>query len=235
MSEAKASVAVLVPAAGRGMRLGGARKQFRQLGDAPLLVQTLRVFEAHPDVDHLVVAGPPGEAAALEATLRAAGLEKLAGVVRGGATRQASVAAALAAAPPEVGVVLVHDAVRPFVRAGHIAAVVAAVREQGAAALAVPMTDTVRRADNGRFGPTVPRAGLFRMQTPQGFRRDLLAHAHAEARRHGRRATDDVDLVQLAGHPVALVEGEAGNFKITTPADWALARLVWAARAAGDL
>lgn len=189
-------VAVLVPAAGRGTRLGGVRKQFRRLGDAPVLVQTLRAFDRHPDVQHLVVAAPPGEARATGDELHDAGLRKLTAVVPGGSSRQASVAHALRAVPSSVAVVLVHDAVRPFLAPGRIAAVVAAVRAQGAAALAVPVADTLRAADaDGRFGATVPREGLYRMQTPQGFRRAWLEAAHATAdgpprhRRRGPRAS----------------------------------------------
>ena len=110
-------VAVLIPAAGEGTRLGGRRKQFRRLGGEPLLVQTLRVFERHPEVDHLLVAAPNEAIEALEAELRRVGLTKLTAVVAGGATRQESVRAALAAVPEGVDVVLVHDAVRPFVEA----------------------------------------------------------------------------------------------------------------------
>jgi 2-C-methyl-D-erythritol 4-phosphate cytidylyltransferase len=223
-----AGVAVLVPAAGQGLRLGGSTpKQFRQLGGQPLLVQTLLRFEHHPAVDHLVVAAPAAELASLRDVLPAAGLTKLAAIVAGGATRQDSVGAALAAAPEGAGIVLVHDAVRPFITAESISAVIAAVWADGAAALALPMTDTVRRGVEGRFGETVPRAGLYRMQTPQGFRRDWFTAAHAAAVRRGFQATDDVDLVQHLGHSVRIVPGSPRNVKITTPDDWDLARLLW--------
>ncbi len=219
-------VAVLVPAAGRGTRLGGVRKQFRRLGDAPVLVQTLRAFDRHPDVQHLVVAAPPGEARATGDELHDAGLRKLTAVVPGGSSRQASVAHALRAVPSSVAVVLVHDAVRPFLAPGRIAAVVAAVRAQGAAALAVPVADTLRAADaDGRFGATVPREGLYRMQTPQGFRRAWLEAAHATA--DGPPATDDVALVQACGHAVHLVPGDPRNVKLTTSGDWAQAQRLW--------
>ena len=226
----RSEVAALVPAAGRGTRLGGKRKQFRALGGAALLVQTLRAFERHPFVDALVVAVPTERVEETTIGLRAEGLAKLAAVVPGGATRQASVEAALQAAPPEAGVVLVHDAVRPFVPARCITAVIEAAREKGAAALALPVADTVRRGADGVFGEAVPRAGLYRMQTPQGFRRDWLGSAHAEAASSAGRpaATDDVALVQRLGHPVQIVEGDPRNLKITTPADWALAQQWWA-------
>lgn len=221
-------VAVLVPAAGAGRRLGGAPKQFRLLGSKSLLVQTLDVFESHPDVGALVVAAPASEVERLEETLRAEGLIKLADVVVGGATRQASVEAALAVVPATVEIVLVHDAVRPFVEHEQVRAVIRTVRAHGAAALAVPVADTLRQGTKGgTFGETVPRRGLYQMQTPQGFRRAWLQEAYEAARRDGLTATDDVELVQRLGHAVQIVSGSARNFKITTPADWVLAEALW--------
>ena len=221
-------VAVVIPAAGVGRRMGGApaapRKQFRTLGGAPVLVRTLEVFERHPDVHALVVAGPVGEAEELSAELRAYGLTKLHAVVEGGATRQESVGRGLDALPADAEIVLVHDAVRPFLPADRLRAVIDAAREHGAAALAVPMADTVRRGD-AAFGETVPRDGLWRMQTPQAFRVGLLREAHA---RFGDvSGTDEVELVQRLGRAVRVVEGSALTFKITTPADWALAEALW--------
>lgn len=220
-------VAVLVPAAGQGTRLGGPRKQFRSLGGEPLLIHTLRVFEEHPLIDSLLVAAPQEAIAPLETELHEAGLTKLVAVVSGGATRQASVRAALHAAPADVGYVLVHDAVRPFVKSRHITAVVTAVRRDGAASLAIPVADTLRRAVGSQFGETVPRESLYRMQTPQAFRRDWFEAAHEQAERRGFLATDDVDLVQRIGKSVQIVEGAPENIKITTPADWELAQVLW--------
>lgn len=223
-----AKVAVLVPTAGRGARMGGRRKQYRRLGEHPLFVQTLRIFDRHPAIDEIVVAAPPEAQDELIEMLQEARLQKVQAVVEGGAARQASVRAALQAISDDIGLVLVHDAVRPFVRAEDVQAVVATAREAGAAALAVPVSDTVRRsADEGkRFGETVPREELYRMQTPQGFRRTWLEAAH-EAARGDASATDDVELVQRVDYPVRIVSGDARNFKITTPGDWELAQLLW--------
>ena len=221
---------MLVPAAGAGTRLGGQRKQFRLLGGKPLLVQTLRVFDRHPLVDHLVVAAPASAPDELEALLAAEAFSRPCTVVPGGETRQASVGAALAAVPAGTGVVLVHDAVRPFVPEADVTAVVEAVRAHGAAALAVPVSDTLRGGEAGWFGATVPREGLYRMQTPQGFRRDWFEAAHRAARAEARQATDDVDLVRAIGHPVRIVEATGLNLKVTTAADWELARTLWRLR-----
>lgn len=227
MKPSDGAVAALIPAAGSGTRLGGERKQDRLLGDAPLLVQTLRRFDVHPAVDELVVAAPADEAEAFAARLGAYAFQKPLTVVEGGTSRRASVHNALGAVSPRVGFVLVHDAVRPFVSDALITAVLDATRRYGAALPALPVADTVRRAADGVFGETVPRDGLYLVQTPQGFRRDWLEAAHALSLPDAE-ATDDAVLVQQAGHAVRAVAGETRNFKITTPEDWALARLLWA-------
>lgn len=220
-------VAVLVPAAGRGVRMGGTRKQFRELGGSPILHQTLSLFESHLRVDAIVVAVPRGEVTSVRDELRRAGISKLLEVVAGGASRQDSVGSALAALPSTTEIVLVHDAVRPFLAADRITAVIDAVLDFGAAALAVSLSDTLREGSGGSFGSTVPRSGLYRMQTPQGFRRDWFDDAHRTALRDGYQETDDVALVQRIGHDVRIVEGTSTNIKITTPADWELARALW--------
>ena len=221
------SVAVLVPAAGEGHRLGGTRKQFRMLGDRPLLVQVLLLFEQHPSIGHLAVAVPTDQVQAASDRLRAEGLSTLTAVVSGGEHRQASVRHALRAVPDPVDTVLVHDAARPFVSATQIEAVVQAVRTKGAAALAIPVADTLRHGNNDLLGDTVSRENLYRMQTPQGFRRSWLEEAHRRATADGVVTTDDVELVQRMGHAVQLVSGARRNFKITTPADWKLAQQLW--------
>jgi 2-C-methyl-D-erythritol 4-phosphate cytidylyltransferase len=223
--------AAILPAAGAGTRMGGMPKQLRPLGDAPVLVQSARAVLRHPAVRALVVAAPPGEGEAVGAMLAAFGVgEGLdVRVVAGGATRQASVAAALGAVPEGVGLVLVHDAARPFLPGKRLAAVLAAAEAHGAAALAVPAADTLRRADDGAFGETVPREGLWRMQTPQAARIDLLRRALDAAARDGFEGTDEVALLQRIGVAVRLVEGDARNGKLTEPSDWALAEALWPA------
>jgi 2-C-methyl-D-erythritol 4-phosphate cytidylyltransferase len=216
-------VALIVPAGGSGSRLGSVRKQFRELAGEPVIVRTLHRFDRHEGIDAIYLAAPADRAGDLGEELERFGLRKIAAVVPGGATRQKSVAAALAAIPGALGIVLVHDAVRPFVSAEEISAVISAVRRFGAAATAIPVADTLRRVDGGLFGATVARDQLYRMQTPQGFRIDWLREALAEAEKAGLDLTDDVALVQRMGRRVHLVEGNPRNFKITTPADWALA------------
>lgn len=220
-------VAVLVPAAGRGRRLGGTPKQFRRLGDRSLLVQVLLLFEQHPLIGHLIVAVPEDQVQAVSDRLQAEGLSALTAVVSGGEHRQGSVRHALRAVPDSVEVVLVHDAARPFVSAAQVKEVVQTTGAEGAAALALPVADTLRRGDDDCFGTTVSRENLYRMQTPQGFRRSWLEEAHRVAAADGVVATDDVGLVRRTSRPVQLVVGSRRNFKITTPADWTLARQLW--------
>jgi len=203
--------------------MGGAPKQYRQLGDAPVLVQSLRAFDLHPDVGALVVVVP---AESVEETTRQLAAYKLvAEVIAGGETRQASVGNGLVALPAAIKWVLVHDAVRPFVSSRLISEVIAAAKASGAAAPAVPVADTLRRAEGRTFGETVPREHLWAMQTPQAARRDLLEIAYARA--GDAHATDEVGLLQRAGVEVALVEGDTRNIKLTRAEDWETALAVW--------
>lgn len=226
-------VGVVLPAGGSGTRMGGApgtpAKQFRELGGAPVLVQTLRAFADHPAIAVAVVVVPAGEEGAVADQLAAFETEAI--VAAGGPTRQASVANGVRALPADVDLVLVHDAVRPFVSADVISRVVEAARQSGAAAAAVPVADTLRHGGSGPlFGETVPREGLWAMQTPQAARRDWLVRATANAA--GFVATDEVGLLQHAGHSVRIVEGDSRNVKLTRPSDWDLAEALWARAAA---
>ncbi|MFN3595641.1 MAG: 2-C-methyl-D-erythritol 4-phosphate cytidylyltransferase [Rubricoccaceae bacterium] len=225
-------MAVVIPAGGAGVRMGGPRKQFRLLGGLPVLVHALRACAGAAAVGWRVVAVPEDGVASAEDLLGRHGLADVR-VVAGGPTRQASVARALAAVPGEAAFVLVHDAVRPFLSPDVLARVLAAVREVGAAAPAVPVADTLRSLGRDRrLGATHDRDALVAMQTPQGARADWLRDAYARAERSGLGGTDDVALLQAAGYPVAAVEGDARLFKLTRPEDFALAEAllpVWGA------
>ncbi len=220
-------VAVVIPAAGQGTRMGTETpKQWLDLGGAPVLVRTLEALAAHPAVGCVVLAVSPDPDAVRDVWrhLQAAPPELSLRVVTGGATRRASVEAALDALPSSARVVLVHDAVRPFVPLRLLDEVIAAVRAHGAAVPAVPVADTLRRADGGTFGETVDREGVYAVQTPQGFDVDLLRRAFAAL---PDATTDDAALVAALGAPVRLVPGDRRNLKLTTPDDLALARALW--------
>lgn len=218
-------IGVLIPAAGRGERAGeGELKQFRPIGGIPMLLRAVRPFTQHPRVRQVVVAVPPRDASAPPPWLACLTGGRLV-VVAGGATRAASVGAALRALDRECRIVLVHDAARPFVPRETIDAVIqTAAAGQGALA-ALRVTDTLKRGDpNGRVLQTMDRSELWRAQTPQGFPRDVLEAAYRQiADGSNETATDDAELVERAGFPVILVPDSSANIKITTPDDFRLA------------
>ena len=214
------TVGVVVPAAGAGTRLGpGAPKALRSLAGEPLLVHAVRRLRACPSIGPIVVAAPPAEVEQVQSMLPDVV------VVAGGAERQDSVAAALAALPPEVDLVLVHDAARAFVPVEVVAAVVAAL-ENGAPAVVpvLAVADTIKQVDvDGRVVRTVPRDDLRSVQTPQGFRRAVLEAAHRSV---VGPVTDDAGLVEAAGVTVQTVPGSPLAFKVTTAFDLLLAEAV---------
>ncbi len=208
--------AALIVAAGRGHRFGGSiPKQYRQLAGAAVLRRTLLAFLAHPRIGAVRVVIHPDDAALFaDAT---AGLE-IAAPVPGGATRQDSVRRGLEAlAPLAPATVLIHDAVRPFVAAATIDAVLEQLDRTPGAIAALPVVDTLKRGAGGLVVATVDRGDLWRAQTPQGFRFAALLSAHRAAA--GLDLTDDAQLAERAGMAVALVTGSEAAFKITTEPD----------------
>ncbi len=233
-------VSVIIPAAGLGTRMAAApakgresapSKQFTELGGTPILVHTLRRFAKSPEVTEILVALRKAEIAAFRARLEKEAPEIVATktvLLEGGEHRQQSVANALAAVSASAdGIVLVHDAVRPFVTEEMIHEVIAAANKYGAAIAGVPAVDTVkqveRTADGALIRATIPRERIVMAQTPQGFRYSVLKRAFDEATADGFVGTDEASLVERSGHPVAVVMGSARNIKITTPADLELA------------
>ena len=216
----RGDVAVLVPAAGAGVRLGpGGPKALRLLAGESLLVHAVRRVAAAASVRLIVVAAPPGEVEAVRQLLAPVAPVT---VVAGGAERQQSVAAALAVVPAEVGIVLVHDAARALTPATLVEQVAAAVRSGLPAVIPVlPVVDTIKEVGPGEVVlGTIDRSALRSVQTPQGFRRDVLAAAHgAGLDPH----TDDAGMVEKAGVPVTCVPGSELAMKITRPLDLILA------------
>ncbi len=214
----------VVVAAGAGTRLPGPlRKPFLPLGDQLMVERALAAFTACDRVTTVVVAVAGEDVERARARLRPApGGGKVAAVVPGGATRRASVAAALAALS-DSGWVVVHDGARPFVSPALIARVLDAAQATGAATAALPVTDTLKSVDGDRVHRTVDRGGLYAVQTPQAFRADLLREAHRRVPADDA-VTDDAELVERIGGAVAVVAGDPANVKITTPEEYALAR-----------
>ena len=227
--------AAVVPAAGRGERLGpGAPKALRELGGVPILVHAVRALARARSVDVVVVAAPPEELDAVRALLVDQQIDAEVDVVAGGHTRQASVARAVASLAADVDVVLVHDAARPLVPVELVDAVAAAVRSGAEAVIPVlPVADTIKQVAQDAVVATLDRSILRAVQTPQGFRRSVLAAAHAAD--NGGAATDDAGLVEAMGIPVHVVEGSAEAFKVTRPIDLMLAEALLAHRRAAGV
>lgn len=226
-------VAALVPAAGRGARMGSTvPKQFMLLGGLPLLVHSLRVLQASPVVSEIILAVPDSDRQSCQSDIVARyKLTKVSQVVAGGAQRQDSVRHALQAAGDDLDVALVHDAVRPFLTEEMIERVVARARELGGAIVAIPMRDTVKVASEDMIiQRTVDRERLWLAQTPQAFRAGLLREAHEKAYAEGVHATDDALLLERYGHTVAIVEGRGDNIKVTRQEDLPIAEAIVAAR-----
>jgi 2-C-methyl-D-erythritol 4-phosphate cytidylyltransferase len=234
-------VVVIIPAAGLGTRMlpasdakskkPSASKQFSELGGTPILIHTLRKFALSPEISEIYVALRANEIAGFRTRLENDGgnlSKKKVELVEGGEHRQQSVAhaiAAVSAAPDDI--VLVHDAVRPFVTEDIIHDVIKAVRKYGAAIAGMPAMDTIKQVERISEGAiitaTIPRERVVMAQTPQGFRYSVLKKAFDEATADGFLGTDEASLVERSGHQVAVVMGSPRNIKITTPADMELA------------
>jgi 2-C-methyl-D-erythritol 4-phosphate cytidylyltransferase len=234
-------VVVIIPAAGLGTRMtsapgakskkAGATKQFAELGGTPILMRTLRKFVASPEVSEIYIALRANEIDGFRARLEKEAkdiLQKKIHLVEGGEHRQDSVANALnSVSGNDDDIVLVHDAVRPFVTEEIIHDVIRAAEKYGAAIAGLPAVDTVkqveRTSDGALVTATLPRERVVMAQTPQGFRYDVLKKAFDEAAADGFVGTDEASLVERSGHGVAVVMGSPRNIKITAPADMELA------------
>jgi 2-C-methyl-D-erythritol 4-phosphate cytidylyltransferase len=234
--------AVVIPAAGRGVRLGpGAPKALRALNGTPMLIHAIRAMAASRAVSLVVVVAPPDGAAEVKTLLDDHALPERTDfvVVPGGQSRQESVRAGLDVLPPGIDIVLVHDAARPLVPVDTVDGVIRAVREGAPAVVpALPLADTVKQvepaATPGEAEPVVAtpeRARLRAVQTPQGFDRATLVRAHESVTDN---VTDDASMVEQLGLPVVVVPGHEEAFKVTRPLDLVLAEAVLARRRAND-
>jgi len=234
-------VVAIIPAAGLGTRMASApstkgkklaaTKQFTELGGTPILVHALRKFVASPEVSEIYIALRGNEIEGFRLRLEKDAkdiLRKTIHLVEGGEHRQHSVANAMnSVSAADDDIVLVHDAVRPFVTEEIIHDVIRAAQKYGAAIAGLPAVDTVkqveRTSDGALITATFPRERVVMAQTPQGFRYDVLKKAFDEAAADGFVGTDEASLVERSGHAVAVVMGSARNIKITAPADMELA------------
>jgi len=213
------SVLVIIPAAGSGSRFGGPiPKQFQQLGGRPIVQRVVERFVRSGLADRIIVA----VAEPLLDVVRQQARDRVQ-FVAGGETRQQSVTNALAAAGGEFEIVAVHDAVRPFFRIETFRTLLDLAREHGAALPAVPLTDTIHTARDGRLAATVDRSNLVAAQTPQCFRMEILHDILKRAEQERFDATDEAGLAARYGYDVRVVAGDPHNIKITHPEDLALA------------
>lgn len=218
--------AVVIPAAGAGKRFGGAvKKPFAQIDSRPVFIRTIELFVNRADVCQVILTVSPDDYEVVKDKYAANLMFMNIKLVKGGAERFESVRLGCEALAEEAEFVAVHDAVRPCLLDSWIDAVFEKAAQTGAAILAAPVAATLKRGVNGVISETVSRAALWEAQTPQVFRKDLLLRAYAEA--PGELApTDDAQLVERLGAPVALVEADRRNIKITTRGDMTLAAAI---------
>jgi 2-C-methyl-D-erythritol 4-phosphate cytidylyltransferase/2-C-methyl-D-erythritol 2,4-cyclodiphosphate synthase len=216
-------VVAIIVAAGGGKRMGGnLPKQFLPLAGRPLLDRSLSAFTGSPRIDGIVLALPPSLSNEVKESYQQ--VAKVIAVVDGGAERQDSVRNALTVVPEEAEIILVHDAVRPFVSQDLLDRCVKLAQEHGAVVPVVPVRDTVKQWNRAeKTLSTRDRSELMLAQTPQGFRAGILRDAYGRAGEEGRKGTDDASLVEGAGYPVIPLPGEEANVKITIPEDLRIA------------
>ncbi len=218
----------VVPAAGSSTRMGK-DKLLLPLGEQPVLLHTLRALDACPYITEIVVVTREELIVPIGQLCRDAALEKVRKVIVGGATRSHSVLAGLGELSPDAELAAIHDGARPLVSQAVLEAVIRRASECGAAAPAVPVKDTIKRARDGLVTATLDRAELRAVQTPQVFQVDLIKTALQKALEDGAELTDDCAAVERLGIGVALTEGDYCNLKLTTPEDLAVAEalLAW--------
>jgi 2-C-methyl-D-erythritol 4-phosphate cytidylyltransferase len=234
-------IVAILPAAGLGTRMGAeSPKQFRLLDGLPVVIFTLRRLAACPSISEFLIATRAEEVETLGMRVAEERLGRPVRVIRGGDTRQQSVANALAETSPDAELVLVHDAVRPLATREQVERVIAEARTRRAAILGIPAMDTVKEVrrtslpgDVALITATVPRERIVLAQTPQVFHAALLREAFARAAAEGASASDEAGLVERLGHDVYVVLGSERNLKITRPGDLDVAEFYLAQERAG--
>jgi 2-C-methyl-D-erythritol 4-phosphate cytidylyltransferase len=221
---------VLIPAAGMGRRMGSSlNKQYLDLGGRPILAHTLSLFDRHPLVEHIYPIVPPDEIDyCRQQIVHPYGFTKVRRLIPGGAKRQDSVRNGLQALAEDglnqaARVVLVHDGARPLFNPGLLEELIRVVIAQGACVVGVPAKDTIKEVDAGMISRTPERQRLWQAQTPQGFLYRIFREAFRQADAAGFSGTDDASLLERIGQPVAMLQGDYRNIKVTTPEDLVLA------------
>ena len=230
MTERKLNT-VIIPAAGIGARMNADRaKQMLELDGVPVLVHTLKRFQQCDAVDQIILVLQPNLTSDVLGLISRYNLTKVARVVAGGAERQDSVYRGLQVVKEEnAGIIVVHDAVRPFVKPEEIRAVIERAESAGAALMALAATDTIKQVKSGRVQRTLDRRRIYYAQTPQAFRFSVIREAFERAYTDGFMGTDESQLVERLGQRVSVVEGSPLNIKITRPFDLRLAESIQSA------
>jgi 2-C-methyl-D-erythritol 4-phosphate cytidylyltransferase len=219
----------IIVAAGQGRRMNDpVRKQYHTLSGLPVVVHTLRVFDACSDIDEIIFCVPARDIDyCRDELISPANLNRPVAVVAGGPTRQESVFNGLQAIDANNGIAVIHDGVRPFVSADQITACLQGAAKHGACILGIPAFDTLKHVNEDHIIlETVKRDTVWMAQTPQAFRYDLIAKAHQHARQHNLRATDDASLLEHIGVSAKIIPGSRLNLKITDQDDLKLARIL---------
>ena len=222
--------AAIIVAAGRSTRMGGIDKVLTPLGELPVLVHTLYAFQDCPEISEIIVVTREELLVEVGRLCRIYGLDKVSKVIIGGTARIRSVQAGLQEAGESCALLAVHDAARPLVTQQVIRETLEAARRTGAAAPAIPLTDTVKRVRGDLAVETVDREELRRVQTPQIFDADLIRAAVQKAVESGEEPTDECAAVERLGMKVTLTRGSRENLKLTTPLDLVLAQAILEAR-----
>ncbi|GAA0323092.1 2-C-methyl-D-erythritol 4-phosphate cytidylyltransferase [Bacillus carboniphilus] len=224
------SYVVIIPAAGSGKRMNaGKNKLFLSVQEVPIIIHTLRVFDSDETCKGIYLTINPAERDIFQELLTEYKIQKVKRLIPGGKERQDSVYEAVKVIEEE-GIVLVHDGARPFIRTNTIRELVEKAAEKKAAVVAVPVKDTVKRVENFQVAETLDRSSLWAAQTPQAFHISLLKRAHEMAERDQFLGTDDTSLVERLGIPVAIIEGEYDNIKLTTQEDLYFAEAIYLKR-----
>jgi 2-C-methyl-D-erythritol 4-phosphate cytidylyltransferase len=217
---------VIIPAAGQGKRMGaGKNKLLLELNNIPVLIHTLRVFEEDELCQGIILAVNPLDTEEFKYLLKKYKVKKVLDLVPGGKERQDSIYNALKTVKDK-GIILVHDAARPFILKEHIHRLLDTAHETGAAIIGVPAKDTMKTVGNHVVMATVERSSLWAVQTPQAFRFSVLYKAYEHAEKEHFIGTDDSSLVERISHPVSMVEGDYDNIKLTTKEDLFFAQAI---------
>lgn len=215
-----AFVSCIIVAAGSGVRLGTKTpKAFVKINGLPMVEYSLKAFQCCKGINEMILIKPPSHQ--INGLRLFDRYPKLTAIVSGGKERLDSVRVGLNMISSKSGIVLIHDAARPLIEPGQIESVIRMVKKHGAAVLASPVTDTIKKVSSGRITGTLDRSQLWKAQTPQGFKKEVLQRSHFN--RKNATITDDSQLVEMMNGRVHIVPGDDRNIKITTPIDLEIA------------